>query len=119
MLKLALAQMWLRMSAVHPAYFSTCLYEQPGPWGRIPTTSLQSAWDRYKFHLTSVQARIKVWLYDWDISSIVDMKASRYLDSVLSATLTRTYRTIVVPIDSLRFAVVNFALEILSFSRTE
>jgi hypothetical protein len=68
------------------------LYELPGPWGRIPATSLQGAWDRYKFRLTSVQARIKVWLYDWDISSIVDIRASRYLDSVLSATLTRYFQ---------------------------
>jgi hypothetical protein len=43
MLKLALARMWLRMSAIRPAYFVARLYDQPCPLGRIPITSLQSA----------------------------------------------------------------------------
>jgi hypothetical protein len=32
-LKLALARIWLRMSAIHPTYVVVCLHDQRGPLG--------------------------------------------------------------------------------------
>jgi hypothetical protein len=64
------------------------LYDQHGSFGSSADYLVAGAWMGISSTCKTVYARRKVCLYGWAISSIVGIKTSRYLGSVLSTTLT-------------------------------